>query len=463
VWAYIALTSHPLVTYDGTSFTPKDLTIDLGETVTFTNRSGEAFWPASNLHPSHLIWSDFDPKKPIAPGDSWSFTFTKPGIWGYHDHVKPTIVGTIRVRDQNGADPVLDCTSPGNKQQCWENDIQTALDTKGVDGALDLLASLFTSEPGFREACHDTTHIIGKRAYEEFETGEDLHLSDKTTYCGYGFFHGFIETLLARSGDITQARRFCFFAESELQGTNSSVWDVCFHGIGHGAFYSVAGGSQDGDAYAMAETAIALCRKVASDMNQLHQCTNGVFNALADAVIAGEYGLAIDRAHPYAICARVAPDARTGCYEQMNPFVGLYAAGDIAKGIPLVLEVPEEYQETAMGNAIGSLVHEDMDENDYAYARKTCATLPENLYAKCISGFVLKLMQFGEFGKEYERGIGFCDTPELAGPVRQSCFSTVAAFGEYMYPIGRVRGEICPRIAPYADTAAIQQCAAPAA
>ena len=44
----------------------------------FENESGDDFWPASNVHPTHLLYPGFDAKKPILDGGSYSFTFTKP-------------------------------------------------------------------------------------------------------------------------------------------------------------------------------------------------------------------------------------------------------------------------------------------------------------------------------------------------------------------------------------------------
>jgi len=80
------------------SYTPKNLRIKVGERVTFTNSdTSEAYWPASNIHPTHEIYSEFDPQKPVSAGASWSFVFDKKGEWKYHDHLFPEIVGTIVV------------------------------------------------------------------------------------------------------------------------------------------------------------------------------------------------------------------------------------------------------------------------------------------------------------------------------------------------------------------------------
>lgn len=78
-------------------FDPQHLIVKKGTRVTFVSAGEVGHWPASDLHPSHSIYSDFDPKKVVPAGESWSFTFDKTGEWGMHDHVAPYIVGSIRV------------------------------------------------------------------------------------------------------------------------------------------------------------------------------------------------------------------------------------------------------------------------------------------------------------------------------------------------------------------------------
>src|SRR3989344_8652894 len=65
-------------------FEPAHIQISLGTKVTFTTTRPKQFWPASNAHPTHELYPEFDPKEPIESRQSWSFVFTKPGTWGYH-------------------------------------------------------------------------------------------------------------------------------------------------------------------------------------------------------------------------------------------------------------------------------------------------------------------------------------------------------------------------------------------
>jgi plastocyanin len=86
------------VNYTSSCFSPSSLTIKRDETVKFVNNSNKYMWPASDDHPSHSIYPEFDSKSGIAPGGTYSFIFTKVGAWGYHDHNKPGCNGTITVQ-----------------------------------------------------------------------------------------------------------------------------------------------------------------------------------------------------------------------------------------------------------------------------------------------------------------------------------------------------------------------------
>ena len=80
-------------------FEPAEVIVKKGQTISWENNSVDWRWPASNLHPTHFIYPEFDPLEPIAPGKSWAFTFEKVGEWRFHDHLKAYMVGTIIVED----------------------------------------------------------------------------------------------------------------------------------------------------------------------------------------------------------------------------------------------------------------------------------------------------------------------------------------------------------------------------
>jgi plastocyanin len=79
-------------------YSPSLLTIPRCTKVTFINQDTTDHWPASDIHPTHGIYPEFDPKKALKPNEKWSFVFEKKGKWSFHDHLYPTTYGTIEVK-----------------------------------------------------------------------------------------------------------------------------------------------------------------------------------------------------------------------------------------------------------------------------------------------------------------------------------------------------------------------------
>jgi len=81
-------------------YEPTEITIKQGDRIVFSASSdyGRLHWPASNLHPTHSLYSEFDPLAPIEPEATWGFVFGKVGEWRFHDHLAPYHTGTITVQ-----------------------------------------------------------------------------------------------------------------------------------------------------------------------------------------------------------------------------------------------------------------------------------------------------------------------------------------------------------------------------
>ena len=79
------------------NFAPSEIKIKKGGKVTWVNKSQKQVWPASNPHPIHTDYPDFDALRGLANGESYSFTFEKVGSWGYHNHINPGAKGAVQV------------------------------------------------------------------------------------------------------------------------------------------------------------------------------------------------------------------------------------------------------------------------------------------------------------------------------------------------------------------------------
>ena len=79
-------------------FSPQTLEINQGDTVTWTNKKSSDSWPASAVHPTHDVYPEFDANRGLKTGETYSFTFERVGNWKYHDHLNPSVTGTIVVK-----------------------------------------------------------------------------------------------------------------------------------------------------------------------------------------------------------------------------------------------------------------------------------------------------------------------------------------------------------------------------
>jgi len=95
------------VVYDGDRFIPDAVTIIEGGTIRFMNTSSEKMWIGADNHPMHdrypvksdgdCFGSSFDQCTAVGNGTSWSYTFTRTGTWGYHNHTRARDTGSVTV------------------------------------------------------------------------------------------------------------------------------------------------------------------------------------------------------------------------------------------------------------------------------------------------------------------------------------------------------------------------------
>ena len=85
------------ITITPTGFSPSTVTVKVGTVVTWTNSSGDTARVSSDPHPTHTSLPGFD-STTLAAADTYAYTFTKVGTWGYHNHEDPALTGTVIVQ-----------------------------------------------------------------------------------------------------------------------------------------------------------------------------------------------------------------------------------------------------------------------------------------------------------------------------------------------------------------------------
>jgi len=80
------------ITIKSFAFSPQEITVKQGTTVTWTNLDGVAHTIVSDAGAPEAISSG-----PLSQGASFSFSFTKPGTYPYHCSIHPSMTGSVIV------------------------------------------------------------------------------------------------------------------------------------------------------------------------------------------------------------------------------------------------------------------------------------------------------------------------------------------------------------------------------
>jgi plastocyanin len=241
-------------------FAPNEIVIQQGDTVVWKNTGTRNHWPASNFHPTHTMYPDSDIRKcgstteqmlfdsctGIEFGETYSFTFTHAGIWHYHDHLSPSLTGTVHVvstddssnETQNMQKENLYTSIPKPEmfRTLSDNDQATILHSISKDdpkGGWEYIKEAFLVDGQVVGNAHELAHIVGNNAYRK--NGFDgIKICDPTF--AYGCYHGITEQFLLTegSGGTRMAMEKCRETFSPNKQGGELPYYSCVHGLGHG-------------------------------------------------------------------------------------------------------------------------------------------------------------------------------------------------------------------------------------
>ena len=240
------------VAYTDDGYIPETVTVAAGDAVMFVNASSKDFWPASNIHPTHAILPEFDPKRALRAGESWQHTFAEEGLWRFHDHLDPTRGGTVVV--EAAAADVSDVAAGSEQPEIETSDrefttfagsefttfagsydthaviatdddaLAAFIDTYGPTVALEVVQHL----DGGADSCHDRAHDIGRASYKKYGAASFALASHA---CRSGGFHGALEAMFADRGTANLAEDVAAVCSG---AANGFIRHQCLHGVGHG-------------------------------------------------------------------------------------------------------------------------------------------------------------------------------------------------------------------------------------
>ncbi len=86
-----------MVSITSSGFSPKDITVKVGESVTWENTDSADHTVNSDPHPTHTLYPFLNVGL-IKPTEKKSVEFTKAGKYTYHDHLNPSLTGSVTVQ-----------------------------------------------------------------------------------------------------------------------------------------------------------------------------------------------------------------------------------------------------------------------------------------------------------------------------------------------------------------------------
>lgn len=85
------------VTITSSGFMPQTITVKAGESVTWVNGDNVSHQVNSAVHPTHQVYPPLNTVGELKAGESKSLMFPDVGSFKYHDHLNPSLIGTVVV------------------------------------------------------------------------------------------------------------------------------------------------------------------------------------------------------------------------------------------------------------------------------------------------------------------------------------------------------------------------------
>lgn len=349
----------PIITLTKSGFSPAGVKVKVGTKIKFVNRTDLSFWPASDLHPNHAIYPEFDPKRALSPNEVWEFQFDNVGTFRFHDHLNPTSRGTVVVFEEGFADfpknigtarELLDfCAQKGvqnKKTVCLTDFLEGEVVKRGPDYVFELVNDLRLTDHDFAAECHNIVHNLGGVAYWKYAKDKKLPKTGSISYCGFGFVHGFMTEFGHHSRDfLSGAKSVCehFSQKINYDGFEQmlSPYAMCYHGVGHGVAYYYIPDFAD-DLAKVIEKGAKDCRDFEDEV-ATKNCLSGLFGGVSSVFVGGHgFTLPFNRQDPIGLCRIQPNELKGGCYDNTIPVIGVFWP-NVRKIASFFMEVEDQF------------------------------------------------------------------------------------------------------------------------
>ncbi len=452
-----------VVTLTAKGFKPERLIIRKGDQVIFESAEDRPYWPASDVHPTHEAYPEFDAKKPIVPPENYEFVFDKPGVWSYHDHIAHTLTGVIYVLE-TGKESIAaidyakaDCTTlDGNERtMCWDEHIREVARTQGLDAAFDFFISLYDEEEGVEKSCHEWIHALGEAAYEIYAQGGEVQLRAETSWCSYGYYHGFINGLIWDTGSLEKVMDFCNTAVAKYGDALPQIKSNCFHGTGHaGVDLFFDDPAYWGDFNKIAKAGFKQCDDLFGDDPLINECYGGVIHGIRFSMRNNIHGMnfdiVINQKDPYYYCRDLDEKYHRACYSDFASMFWDVFNGDVKQAVAYIVNehIPNDAVTAySLLKVSAAWVEHDLATGEHQANVEACRTVQGELFAECFLGIGIGFVQHGEPDNMHEKAFAFCRSDYLTPAERTTCFTQMPDLLVSSYSPERI-AQACSTLAP---------------
>lgn len=426
-------------------FAPKVVFIRQGAVVAFHTSRGKYYWPASDPHPIHSDYGEFDAGRALHAGESWKFGFNRVGVWRYHDHLAPQFSGVIvvlgwdsrefagmwkslgehitrRIPETTKEMDAYYARCGGLNKDCWDPVFTSLVETRGPKSALKTIAYLRQNYPDFANYCHQYTDFTGELSYWNVSPKKRLPEFDPDLagQCSSGYLHGYMGEF-ASHGSISQGISFCDALSRAYP--QSEVAYECYRGVGNGLAFRF-GLSSWNDEEKIVQDALEVCAGV----KEAKLCEQGVIIGL-DHMYFGVHGfqLRMNADRPFGVCDRVKPELTDDCYEQLSDGFFAFVGHDLDKAAPYIAKLSPKHAAIVIPRVIQipyELVTFDSDGYDRIVA--WCRRAPFGLSETCLKGFIEKLLTIDlDYNGHTAKANEFCGMSLLTAKERDFCVSVI--------------------------------------
>ncbi len=331
--------------------------------------------------------------------------------------------------------------------------IASTLEQEGLDAAFLELKRIHESNPLFAKACHNYAHDIGLKSYQIF--GPEIELSEKTSWCNAGFYHGFMEGFVEAESDPKIINEFCESVGQNVGGEFGLAEGHCRHGIGHGSLEKLLFDNRliDENPIDVVNKSMELCYATSNDDEAiLLRCISGVYDTfrtwIYDTTVPPTKELVesvLDFCVPYDKAY-----IKYSCYLEMPKIITFLPNPEFTTKVfdfrkEVAAEDWNEYSKIIMRSFTARLGKQGVKEKTFEELIDFCRTAESDLQEGCLLGMFDGIQFAGTPGEEYKASSQFCSHSLLSESEKKACFFNFQEEVFYTYPNERWK-EICKLI-----------------